>query len=149
MMIVVFLNRSCTGRKCGLRSSQQWEDLKTRFILTRSSRPEHPQVTETRTQSHTRQRSNQGLFWMGVDTPRQAVMCVLYTTTEGRSSHLLSSLCLGLPRLSRHPSQCKYTPVVSWVQLCGNQSDSRDHCGHSSAIAPGREQPHYSHSRGE
>lgn len=141
-MIVVFLNRSCTGRKYGLRSNQQWEDLKTRFILTRSSRPEHPQVTETHTQSHTRQRSNEGLFWMGVNTPRQAVMGVLHTTTEGPSAHLRTSVCLGLPRLSRHPPQCKYTPVVSWVQLCGNQSDSGDHRGHSGAIATGREQPH-------
>lgn len=46
LMIVAVFYRGCTGRKWGLHSNPQSEDLKTLFILTPSSPPEHPLVTK-------------------------------------------------------------------------------------------------------
>lgn len=52
---VALYYRSCTERKWGLHSNPQSEDLKTLFILTLSSPPEHPQVTKMckKKQQHT------------------------------------------------------------------------------------------------
>lgn len=59
--------------------------------------------------------------------------------------HVCVRLCLS--RLSRHPSQCKHTPVVPRLQLCCDQSKSGAKCCFSSTVSSRGEQ-HKPHSRG-
>lgn len=124
IMIVPVLYRSYTRRKWDLHSNPQSADLKTLFILTPSSPPEHLLVTE----SHTHTCTVVNAPWLNRNLIRNHCKVSFFS------------------RFSWHSSQCKHTPVVSRVQLCCDESKSGDVCGYSCSVSSGGE--HQPNSRG-